>query len=71
MSNSNGSTTAISVEGSIPAASNNNEDIIDINKPIRLSSFPLMSLEQAKLFACHIENFQKYFRVYCSLEPKV
>ncbi|CAF0891174.1 unnamed protein product [Rotaria sordida] len=56
MSNSNDSTTAISVEGSIPAASNNNEDIIDINKPIRLSSLPLMSLEQAKLFACHIEN---------------
>ncbi|CAF0782588.1 unnamed protein product [Rotaria sordida] len=56
MSNSNDSTTAISVEGSIPAASNSNEDIININKPIRLSSLPLMSLEQAKLFACHIEN---------------
>ncbi|CAF1608691.1 unnamed protein product [Rotaria sp. Silwood1] len=57
MSNSNGSTTTTTtIEGSVPAASNSNEDIIDVNKPICLSSIPLMSLEQAKLFACHIEN---------------
>jgi hypothetical protein len=62
MDNSNASTTATSIEGSIPTsttAENNDEDIIDIDKPIRLSSLPLMSLEQAKLFACHIENLHE------------
>jgi hypothetical protein len=59
MSDSDASTTAANTERSIPdstAASNINEDIVDIKTPIRLSSLPLMSLEQAKLFACHIEN---------------
>jgi hypothetical protein len=46
MDNSNASTPG----------SNSDEDINDISKPIRLPALSLMSLKQAKLFACHIEN---------------
>jgi hypothetical protein len=51
------------------AASNINEDIADNNKPIRLCALPLMSLEQAKLLACHIENLYEKSRKDITIYP--